>query len=169
MVKKSYEFATRFSNLERELEQREEKEATLIFKICSKCGKRKPAYQFSKDRRNTLLGGRTNTCKACQVTEYMNYYREHKSEISARDKIYRDGHKGSRDRYHKNWQKNHKEYLKEKAQEWYQENKERIKARNLQYYGDHKEACQVRRKLWLERNKEKIREYNKNYRQKHNK
>jgi len=82
MVKKrSFEFSTRFSDTEQKLEEREEKEADRRFKICSRCGERKPAYQFSRDKRNTLLGGRTNVCKACRIIEYMNYYRKNKSEI----------------------------------------------------------------------------------------
>ena len=171
MVKKrSFEFATRFSDFEKELEEREEKEATKIFKICSRCGERKPVYQFSRDKRNTLLGGLANVCKACRIIEYMNYYQKNKSEILAKEKKYRDTNGKDRSKYYKDYQEKHKEQLKEKARKWYKRNREKIKARNLEYYKKHEQACRVRRKIWREKNKEKIkkynREYNKNYRQK---
>lgn len=159
----------RFSEFGKKLEQREEKEANLVFGICSKCGKRKPAFLFSRDKRNTFLGGRKRICKTCRIILYMNYYRENRSEILVKNKTYRDKNKRDRSKYYKNWQKDNKAYLKEKARKWYEANKEKIKARNLQYFRDHKQACLVRRKLWIEKNKEKIKKYNRKYRQKHNK
>lgn len=168
MVKKrSFEFSTRFSDTEQKLGEREEKEADRCFKICSRCGERKPAYQFSRNKRNTLLGGRTNVCKTCRVIEYMNYYRKNKSEILAKEKKYQKINKRNRSKYHKDYQKEHKEQLKEKARKWYKKNKEKIKARNLQYYREHEQACRVRRKIWVEKNKEHIREYNKEYRRRY--
>lgn len=169
MVKKrSFDFEDfRFSELGKELEQRKEKEASLVFGICSECGERKPAFLFSRDKRNTLLVGRTNICKSCRIIIYMDYYRENKSEILIKNKKYRDLHKGDRSKYYKDYQENHKEELKEKAHKWYLKNKEKIKARNLQYFRVHEQACKVRRKIWIEKNKEKIKKYNREYRQKH--
>lgn len=163
MAKESYEFAdlVAIKKLEQELTEREEKEATKIFKVCSKCGERKSIYKFSKDKRNT--SGRTNTCKACRVVEASEYYLKNKERIIVRHRIYWSSHKGDRSIYHKEYQRKNKERLQKLASEWYQENKERIKVRSLKYYYANEAICNQKRKLWRENNKEKIREYNRQY------
>ena len=163
-VKKSFEFF-RYSFPERELEEREEKESNRCFKICPRCGKRNPDYQFSKDQRSR--DKHASVCKTCKIEEYLKYYYENKSKILARDKKYRETHKGYRSKYHKDYQEKHGKELKEKSQKWYKENKEKIKARNLEYYREHEQACRVRRKIWLEKNKERIRKYNREDKRKH--
>lgn len=164
MVKKSFEFATQFSDTEQKLEEREEKEADRCFKICSRCGERKPAYQFSREKRNTLLGGRTNICKACRVIEYMKYYHLNKSEMLAKEKKYRKINKRNRSKHPKDYQEKHKEQLKKNAREWYIKNREAIKERNLEYHQGHEQACRVRKKRYREENRGKIREYGRKYR-----
>lgn len=162
-VKRSFEFF-RYSFLEQKLEEREEKESNRRFKICPRCGKRKPTCQFSVDKRSR--DKHASVCKICKIEEYLKYYDEHKSEILARDKKYRETHEGYRSKYHKDYQEKHKKELKEKAQNWYKKNKERIKVRNLKYYREHEQACRARRKLWIEKNKEKIKKYNREYKRK---
>jgi len=169
MIKKSYEFAdiASIKQRERELGIREEKEQKKIFKVCLKCGERKPLYQFSIDKRNTLKGGRTNICKACKVIEHTLYYYQNKDKILIRLKRYRDNHKGERKTYYKIYQEKNREKLSKLAREWYQKNKEAIKKRSLEYYEENREACNQRRKLWIKKNKEKIKEYNRQYKQEH--
>lgn len=166
MVKGSYEFAdiVAIKRREEELGIREEKERCKIFRICPKCGERKPIYQFSKDKKGT--NGRTNICKKCRVIEYLEYYSENRDKILTREKKYRDTHKGHRSIYYKGYQKENRERLSKLAKVWYQANKEAIKKRNLKYFEANKEACLVRRKIWVENNREKIRLYNSEYKRK---
>ena len=167
MVKKSYEFVdiALLKQIEQKLGEREDKEATKIFKVCPKCGVRKPIFQFSTDKRNT--NGRTNTCKRCKIIEYLKYYYENRDRILKREKEYRENNGRERSIYHKEYQRKNKERLSKLANEWYHANKEAIKKRNLKYYEANKEACLARKKLWVEKNREKIREYNREYKRKH--
>ena len=128
MVKKSFEFATRFSDFEKELEEREEKEATKIFKACKKCGERKPLFHFSKDKRSA--GGRINICKACRSKEALEYYYQNKDWLLIKIKEYQDGK--DRSKYFQDYKIKHKEYLKKTAHAWYKKNRKRIKKRDLE-------------------------------------
>jgi len=167
VVKKSYEFVdiALLKQIEQKLGEREDKEATKIFKVCPKCGVRKPIFQFSTDKRNT--NGRTNTCKKCRVMEYLKYYYRNKDKILIREKGYRDTHQRDRTIYYRIYQEKNRERLSKLASEWYHANKEAIKKRNLKYFEANKEACLARKKLWVEKNREKIREYNREYKRKH--
>ena len=164
-VKRSFEFATRFSDIEQKLEERKLKERTKCFKTCSKCGETKLIFKFSVDKRN--LDGRTTICKACKVLEYEKYYYKNKTRILIQSKKYRDTNKKDRSKYLKSYQKEHKEQLKKNARKWYIKNKEAIKERNLKYYQAHEQACLVRRRLWRIKNRERIRKYNREYKRKH--
>jgi len=62
-VKKPYEFDTRFSDVEQELEKRKSRIKTKCFKTCSKCGETKLISKFSIDKRNP--DSRTRVCKEC--------------------------------------------------------------------------------------------------------
>ncbi len=165
MAKKSFEFDTRYSDVEQGLEERKSRIKTICFKTCSKCGEIKPVFKFSLGKRN--LDGRTNTCKACRVLEAEKYYYKNKDRIRIQSKKYRDTHREDRKKYSKHYREENKEHLKIVLREWYLKNKKAIKKRNLEYYQENKEACQARRELWIEKNKERIREYNREYKRKH--
>ncbi|GAI65409.1 unnamed protein product [marine sediment metagenome] len=165
MAKKSFEFDTRYSNVEQSLEERKNRIKTICFKTCSKCGETKYIFKFSLDKRN--LDGRTNVCKACRSREGLNYYYQNQSKILIQGKEYRDNHKKNRNIYNEKYREDHKEQLKKNAKKWYKKNKKRIKKRNLKYYQENLEACQIRRGLWIEKNRERIREYNREYKRKH--
>ena len=126
-IKKSFEFATRFSDTERELEEREEKESTKIFKVCRKCGERKSIFHFSKDKRSA--GGRINICKVCRSKEALEYYYQNKDWLLIKIKEYQG--KKDRSKYFQDYKKEHKEHLQKVAHKWYRKNRKRIKKRNL--------------------------------------
>ncbi|MQY61076.1 hypothetical protein GH153_04490 [bacterium] len=69
MAKKSFEFDTRYSDIEQGLEERKNRIKTICFKVCSECGETKSIFKFSLDKRN--LDGRTNVCKACRSLKNM--------------------------------------------------------------------------------------------------
>ncbi|MBA7629934.1 hypothetical protein ES703_37441 [subsurface metagenome] len=161
MGKKSYEFETRFSDIEKELEERENWIRAIHYKICSRCGERKPVSKFTIDKRNT--DGRIRVCKVCRSRESLKYYYQDRERILIRVKEYQENNKEDRRKYFQDYRKDHKEHLKKLAGKWYKKNKKEIKKRNLKYYEENKEACQVIRELWREANKEKIKKYNWEY------
>jgi hypothetical protein len=165
MAKKSFEFDTRYSDVEQDLQDRENRIKTICFKTCLKCGEIKLIFKFSLDKRN--LDGRTNVCKACRSREGLNYYYHNRVKMLIKNREYLKANKENRRIYSKRYRERHGEQLKEKASKWYMKNKKAIKKRNLQYYQEHKEACQARRELWVTKNKERIREYNREYNLKH--
>ncbi len=164
MAKKSFEFDTRYSDIEQSLEERKSRIKTIYFKTCSKCGEKKFIFKFSADKRN--LDGRTNVCKACRSLEGLNHYYHNRSKMLIQNREYLKANKENRSIYSKRYREKNKEYLKRLAKKWYKKNKKAIKKRNLKYYQDHKEACQIRRKLWIEKNKERIKKYNREYKRK---
>lgn len=161
MTKKSYEFDIRFSDVERELEERKNRIGTMHFKICLKCGERKPVSKFPIDKRYT--DGRIGTCKVCRSRESLKYYYQNREQILNRVKEYQETNRKDRSDYFKDYQKEHKEQLKKNAGKWYKNNKKAIKKRNLKYYQENREVCQAIRELWREKNKEKIKKYNQEY------
>jgi len=161
MIKKSFEFDTRYSDIEQELEERKNRIKTICFKTCSKCGETKFIFKFSLDKRNP--DGRTNICKTCRSLEGLNYYYHNRVKMLIQNREYLKANKENRSIYSKDYRIKNKEHLKKLAGKWYKSNRKKIKKRNLQYYQENKEACQIRRKLWIEKNKEKIREYNREY------
>jgi len=165
MAKKPYEFDTRYSDIEQELEERKNRIKTICFKTCPKCGETKYIFRFSLDKRNTA--GRSNVCKACRSQESLRYYYQNRAKRLVQVKEYWENHQEQRSAYYKNYQEENKERLKKLAHKWYKKNKKRIKKRNLKYYQENKEACQIRRKFWIEKNKEKIKEYNREYNLRH--
>jgi len=165
MAKKSFEFDTRYSDVERELEERKSRIKTICFKTCSKCGEIKPVFKFSIDKRNT--DGRVGICKVCRSKESLKHYYQNRGKRLMQNREYLKANKENRRIYSKRYREKHKEQLKENASKWYLENKEAIKKRNLKYYQENKEACQIRRKLWIEKNRERIRKYNREYKRKH--
>jgi hypothetical protein len=162
MSKKSYEFDTRYSDVEQGLEERKNRIKTICFKTCSKCGEIKSIFKFSLDKRN--LDDRIGVCKVCRGRESLEYYYQNRDKILIRNKEYQD--KKDRSVYFKDYRREHEERLKKLAASWYRKNKKAIKKRNLQYYEEHKEACQAIRGLWREKNKEKIKKYNQEYKAK---
>jgi len=165
MAKKSFEFDTRYSDVEQDLQDRENRIKTICFKVCSKCGEVKPIFKFSVDKRN--LDGRTNVCKACRSLEGLKYYYHNRVKMLIQNREYLKANKKNRSIYSKRYREKNREYLKGLAKKRYKKNKERIKKRNLEYYQENLEACQIRRGLWIEKNKERIREYNREYKRKH--
>ncbi|MBA7580643.1 hypothetical protein ES695_13290 [Candidatus Atribacteria bacterium 1244-E10-H5-B2] len=161
MAKKSYEFDTRYSDIEQELEERKIRIKTICFKTCPKCGETKFIFKFSLDKRN--LDGRTNVCKACRSREGLNHYYQNRSKRLIQSREYSKANKENRSIYSKEYRKKNKEHLKKLSGKWYKSNKRKIKKRNLKYYQENLEACQIRRGLWIEKNKERIREYNREY------
>ncbi len=161
MVKKSFEFEPRYSDIEQGIEERKNRIKTLCFKICSKCGETKLIFKFSLDKRN--LDDRMNICKACRSLESLNYYYHNRVKMLIKNREYLKANKENRSIYSKDYRRKNKERLKKLAKKWYKSNKKAIKKRNLKYYQENKEACQARRELWIEKNKEKIREYNWEY------
>jgi len=161
MVKKSYEFESRYSDIERNLQERKEKEIKKRFKTCSKCGERKSLLYFAVDRRSS--DGRTGDCKTCRSRESSKYYYQNREQILIKVKEYQETHKEDRSVYFENYQRDHKEHLKKVASRWYKKNKKEIKKRSLKYYEENKEACQATRELWRENHKEKIKKYNREY------
>ena len=159
MTKKSYEFDTRYSEVEQDLQDRENRIKPIRFKICSKCGETKLISKFSIDKRN--LDGRIRVCKECRSRESLEYYYQNRDKILIRNKEYQD--KKDRSKYFRDCRRDHEEYLRKLAASWYKKNKKRIKKRNLKYYEENKEACQSIRELWREKNKEKIKKYNREY------
>ncbi|MBA7558503.1 hypothetical protein ES708_00890 [subsurface metagenome] len=164
-VKKEFEFDTRYSDVEQDLQDRENQIKPIHFKTCSKCGETKPIFKFSLDKRN--LDGRMNICRACRSLESLKYYYHNRVKMLIQNREYLKANKKKRSIYSKSYREKHKEYLKELTSKWYMSNKKAIKKRNLKYYQENKEACQARRELWIEKNKEKIREYNREYKRKH--
>lgn len=164
-VKKSFEFDTRYSDIEQSLEERKSRVKTICFKACSKCGETKYIFKFSLDKRN--LDGRTNVCKDCRSLEGLNYYYHNQVKMLIRNREYFKANKEKRSIYSKDYREKHKEELKKKARKWYKSNRKKIKKRNLEYYQENLLVCQIRRKLWIEKNKERIREYNREYKRKH--
>jgi ribosomal protein L40E len=131
VVKGSYEFVdiTLIKELEQRLEVREEKVGKMVFKVCRRCGIRKPILQFTTDKRNT--NGRASICKKCRTIESLVYYYENKQKLLIKHKRYRDNHKGDRTKYFQDYQENHKEHLQKVAQKWYKKNRQRIKEERL--------------------------------------
>ena len=164
MAKKPFEFDTRYSDIEQELEERKNKVKTICFKTCSKCGEIKYIFKFSLDKRN--LDGRTNVCKVCRSREGLNYYYHNRVKILIQNREYFKANKENRSGYSKDYRIKNKERLKKLAGKWYKSNKKKIKKRNLIYYQENKGACQIRRRLWIENNKEKIKKYNREYKRK---
>ena len=161
MAKKSFEFDTRYSDVEQDLQDRENRIKPICFKTCSKCGETKPVFKFSLDKWN--LDGRTGICKECRSREHLKYYYQNRSRILIKVKEYQDNHKKARNIYNKNYREKNKEKLKKNARKWYRSNKKAIKKRNLKYYQENKEACQARRERWIIDNREKIKKYNQEY------
>ena len=164
-MKREFEFDTRYSDVEQDLQERENRIKTICFKICSKCGETKSIFKFSIDKRN--LDGRTNVCKACRSREGLKYYYHNRVKMLIQNREYLKANKENRSIYSKRYRRKHKEQLKKNAHKWYKKNKKAIKKRNLEYYQENKEACQIRRKLWIEKNRERIREYNREYKRSH--
>jgi len=164
-VKREFEFDTRYSDVEQDLQERENRIKTICFKICSKCGETKSIFKFSIDKRN--LDGRTNVCKACRSREGLKYYYHNRVKMLIQNREYLKANKENRSIYSKKYRRKHKEQLKKNAHKWYTKNKKAIKKRNLEYYQENKEACQIRRELWIIKNKERIREYNREYKRSH--
>lgn len=164
-AKKSYEFDTRYSDIEQELEKRKNRIKTICFKTCSKCGETKFIFKFSLDKRNT--DGRTNVCKACRSLESLKHYYQNRGKMLIQNKEYLKTNKKARSIYSKKYRERHKEYLKRLAKKWYKKNRKTIKKRNLEYYQANEEACKQRRKLWIEKNREGIKKYNREYKRKH--
>ncbi|MBA7556176.1 hypothetical protein ES705_48875 [subsurface metagenome] len=162
MAKKSFEFDTRYSDVEQDLQDREDRIKTLCFKTCSKCGEIKPIFKFSLDKRNT--DGRVGICKSCRGRESLEYYYQNRDKILIRNKEYQN--KKDRSVYFKDYRREHEEHLKKLAASWYKKNKKAIKKRSLKYYEENKEACQARRERWIIDNREKIRKYNREYKRK---
>lgn len=161
MAKKSFEFATRFSDIEQDLQEREDQIKPIRFKTCSSCGETKLIFKFSVDKRNT--DGRVGVCKVCRNRESLEYYYQNRDKILIRNKEYQDTHKRDRRVYFQDYRRENEEHLKKLAGKWYKRNRKKIKKRNLKYYEEHKQACQIRRGLWIEKNKEKIKKYNREY------
>lgn len=159
--KKPYEFDTRFSAIEQALQDRKNKIETIRYKICSRCGERKPVSKFTIDKRNS--DGRVRVCKVCRNRESKEYYYQNREKILIRYKEYQDTHKKDRSIYFQDYRRDHEKHLKKLAGKWYKKNKKKIKKRNLKYYEENKEACQAIRELWREKNKEKIKKYNREY------
>ena len=164
MIKKSFEFDTRYSDIEQSLEERKSRIKTICFKTCLKCGEIKPVFKFSLDKRN--LDGRTNVCKACRSLEGLNYYYQNRSKMIIQNREYLKANKENRSIYSKRYREKNKEYLKGIAKKWYKKNKKAIKKRNLKYYQENLKACKIRRKLWREKNRERIKKYNREYKRK---
>ena len=164
-MKREFEFDTRYSDVEQDLQERENRIKTICFKICSKCGETKSIFKFSIDKRN--LDGRTNVCKACRSREGLKYYYHNRVKMLIQNREYLKANKENRSIYSKKYRRKHKEQLKKNAHKWYTKNKKAIKKRNLEYYQENKEACQIRRELWIIKNKERIREYNREYKRSH--
>ncbi|MBA7515697.1 hypothetical protein ES705_07740 [subsurface metagenome] len=131
MFKGSYEFVdiALLEQLEQRLEEREEKVGKIVFKVCRRCGIRKPILQFTTDKRNT--NGRASICKKCKIIEYLKYYYANRENVLLTNKRYRDNHKRDRTKYFQDYQKDHKEHLQKIAAIWYKKNRRRIKKRNL--------------------------------------
>ncbi len=165
MVKKSFEFAIRFSGIGQKLEERKLKEKTKCFKTCSKCGEAKSIRDFAKSKR--YKGGVTNVCRACRNAYYRQRYPVRKEEILKQINAWRAKNKEKRRVHQKDYQNKNRDRLRLLAKEYYKRHRTRIIEQNKKYYEDHKEACQARKKLWGIKNKEVIREYNKKYKLEH--
>jgi len=161
MGKKPYEFDALFSDIEQEFEERKNRIKAIHYKVCSKCGEKKPVSKFSVDKRNT--DGRIKVCKVCRSRESLEYYYQNREQILIRDKEYQKTNKKDRSNYFKDYRREHKEQLKKNAGKWYKKNKKAIKKRSLKYYEENREACEAIRELWREANKEKIKKYNWEY------
>ncbi len=164
MAKKSFEFDTRYSDVEQELEERKSHITPILFRVCSKCGETKLIFKFPIDKRNT--DGRVGICKECRSKESLRYYYQNREIILIKIKEYQDTHKRDRRVYFQNYRVDHEEHLKKLAGKWYKSNKRKIKKRNLEYYRANEEACKQRRKLWIEKNRERIKKYNREYKRK---
>lgn len=110
-VKKPYEFDTRFSDVEQELEKRKSRIKTICFKVCSKCGETKLIFKFSTDKRNT--DGRHGVCKVCRSKESLEYYYQNRDRILIQNKEYQKTNKKDRSLYFKDYQREHKELKEE--------------------------------------------------------
>ncbi|MBA7525523.1 hypothetical protein ES705_17674 [subsurface metagenome] len=165
MAKKSFEFDTRYSDVEQELEERKSRIKTIRFKTCLKCGELKMLFKFTTDKRNS--DGKMAICKSCRSKESLEYYYNNWEKLLIKHKEYRDTHQIDRSKYFETYQKNHKEHLQKLSKDWYKKNKKRIKKRNLKYYQENLEACKQIRKLWIEKNREGIKKYNRGYKRKH--
>ncbi|RXG62683.1 hypothetical protein ES695_20910 [Candidatus Atribacteria bacterium 1244-E10-H5-B2] len=91
MAKKTYEFDTRYSDIEQSLEERKNRIKTIFLKTCSKCGETKPIFKFSVNKRN--LEGRTNICKECRSREYLRYYYQNRERIKKYNREYKRKHR----------------------------------------------------------------------------
>lgn len=166
MGKKSYEFVdlTLKKEIERRLEDREERETVKVFKICIKCRIRKSLLYFSIDMRSS--DNRTGVCRACRSKEASKYYYLNRERILSENKEARKMGMVDRSTYYQDYREKNREHLQKIAKKWYKKNKKTIKKRNLKYYEEHKEECNQRRRLWIENNREKIRIYNREYKRK---
>lgn len=147
--------------------ERKQKLKKIIFKTCSRCGEKKPGFEFGRDKR--VKDGRRSICRECKNREQLKYYYQNRDRILKNIREYEDNHKEKRSIYQKHYREKHGEHLKKQAKKWYKKNRKAIKERNLKYYNKHKEDCQARRKLWRAKNKDKIREYNREYKRKQRK
>lgn len=161
MSKKSYEFEPRFSDVERNLQDREDEIRVVKYKICSKCQERKPVSFFTPDKRNS--DGKASSCKKCRGKQALEYYYLNRERLLSESKEARKMGTMDRSEYYENYRANHKEHLKKIASKWYKKNKKKIKKRNLEYFEKNREACQAIRELWRENHKEELKKYNREY------
>jgi len=162
MAKKSFEFDTRYSDVERDLEERKSRIKTICFKTCSKCGETKLISRFTTDRRN--LDGHLGICKECRNRYYSERYHLYRDKVLMRNKKYRNTHKREIRIYFRNYQEEHKELFKDSAREYYLKNREAIIEKVKKYNQGHREAVAVRKKRYREKNRDKIKEYKRKYR-----
>jgi len=103
------------------LEDRKQKIKEIKFKVCRKCGEKKPVFKFSIDKRNR--NGIANICKACLNLASLDYYYHNRE------------HKDQRRIYSESYREDHFDHLQKEAKIYYRKNRKRIKKRDLKRKG----------------------------------
>ncbi len=115
------------------LEDRKQKIKEIKFKVCRKCGEKKPVFKFSIDKRNR--NGIANICKACLNLASLDYYYHNRESRLALVKKYDKEHKDQRRIYSESYREDHFDHLQKEAKIYYRKNRKRIKKRDLKRKG----------------------------------
>lgn len=116
-------------------------------KLCKKCNIEKELDCFYKKKDNK--DGLENRCKECNSKRHKNNYKLNKSEISERNK---------------KWKEDNRIYLLEQNKDYYIKNKETISIKKSEYRKANIAKSKIKSKEYYNKNKDKINERKRNKR-----
>jgi len=127
-------------------------------KICSKCKKEKPVFEFSKNK--ATKDGLQYICKACEK----QYRKDNAERISERMKQYQKDNAEHISERMKQYYKNNIKDISKQDGEYYKNNRERIAKQTKQYRKDNAEHISKQKKEYYRNNKDRLKIQRKQYR-----